>query len=185
MRSPLKISPKLSKQKLNVIRGEMTVAHDDYEGGLLRRAMFKTNDNETSEDLVQTTFLKTLVYLQKGGKIDLMRSFLNHVLNDLIIDEYRRRKNQVPSLDVLLENGFEPGSSDLDRRINILDGEALVLMIPLLAEKYAVVIRLRYVEGMSLKEMSLLTGQSENTVAVQVHRGLAQLRKMYETHTLV
>jgi DNA-directed RNA polymerase specialized sigma24 family protein len=43
--------------------------------------------------------------------------------------------------------------------------------------------RMRYVQDLSLKEMSLLTGQTENTVAVQAHRGLAKLRVLYEeTH---
>ncbi len=99
-------SQPLTKRALKVINGEMSDAHDDYQGALLRRAIYKTNDTEVSQDLVQTTFLKTLLYLQRGGKIDLMRSFLNHVLGDLIVDEYRFRKNKAVSLDTLLEGGI-------------------------------------------------------------------------------
>lgn len=167
----------LSKRKLNLIQGEMTIAHDEYNKVLLRRAFYKTSDSEVSKDLVQTTFLKTLRYLQNGGKIDLMRSFLNHILSALIIDEYRKNKNM--SLDSLLEKGFEPGSDEYEKTINILDGKELILLIPQLAKKYEVVIKMRYLKGLSLKEMALLTGQSENTVAVQVHRGLAKLKKLY------
>jgi RNA polymerase sigma-70 factor (ECF subfamily) len=174
-----------SKRKLQTIRSEMTTAHSSFEGALLRRARFKTNDSELSEDLVQTTFLKTLVYLQRGGKIDLMRSFLNHVLNDLIIDEYRYRKNKTVSLDVLLENGFEPSDKDFEKYINVLDGKGIVLLIPQLSKKYELVIRLRYLKGLSLQEMAHITGQSENTVAVQVHRGLIKLKKLYEDHSVV
>lgn len=170
----------LSKRKLKVIRGEMTVAHDDYKSALLRRALYKTNDSEVSQDLVQTTFLKTLTYLQKGGKIDLMHSFLNHVLSALIIDEYRKNaKHKSISLDVLLDKGYDPGSSDYQRTADILDGKEIVLLIPQLPKKYELVIQMRYLRGLSLKEMALLTGQSENTVAVQVHRGLIKLRKLY------
>lgn len=167
----------LSKRKLDLIKGEMTVAHDDYKDILLRRAFYKTSDPEVSKDLVQTTFLKTLVYLQKGGKVDLMRSFLNHILNALIIDEYRKSKNL--SLEALLEKGFEPGSDEYERTINILDGKEIILLIPQLPKKYELVISLRYLKGLPLKEIALLTGQSENTVAVQVHRGLAKLKKLY------
>lgn len=169
----------LSKRKLNSIQNEVAVAHDNNQHNLLRRALYKTNDGEVSQDLVQTTFLKTLVYLQKGGKIDLMRSFLNHVLNDLIVDEYRSRKNKMVSLDILLENGFEPGSDEFERYINIFDGKGVVLLIPQLPKKYEVVIRLRYLRGLSLKEIAQITGQSENTVAVQSHRGLIKLRNLY------
>ncbi len=180
MSTLLKSPPSLSKIKLNIIRGEMTVAHNDFENALLRRALYKTNNSEMSQDLVQTTFLKTLVYLQKGGKVDLMRSFLNHVLNGLIIDEYRKNgKHKLLSLDVLLGKGFEPGSDDYQKTMNILDGKKLILLIPQLPKKYQLIIEMRYLKGLSLKEMSLLTGQLENTLAVQVHRGLTQLRKLY------
>lgn len=104
----------------------------------------KTNDPEVSKDLVQTTFLKTLLYLQKGGKVDLMRSFLYHVLNALIIDEYR--KNKMMSLDVILEKGFEFGNDDHDRNIDILDGKEIILLIPQLPKKYEQIIRMRYIK---------------------------------------
>lgn len=170
-------------EKLHQIQDEVTVAHGNNKQKLLRRALYKTSDSEMSQDLVQTTFLKTLVYLQKGGKIDLMHSFLNHVLNDLIIDEYRKKK--MVSLDVLLENGFDPGVNNFKRDQDVLDGERIIMLIPQLSEKYELVVRLRYLKGLSLKEMALITGQSENTVAVQVHRGMAKLKKLYAAHPSV
>ena len=175
--------PNLSNAAQDLIRSDMTLAHTNNKSSLLKRALYKTSDSEMSQDLVQTTFLKTLMYLQKGGKIDLMHSFLNHILNDLIVDEYRKKKTT--SLDVLLENGFEPSFSNFDRDINIIDGKEVVLLIPQLSKKYELVIRLRYLQGLSLKEIALITGQSENTVSVQVHRGMAKLRKLYEEHTPV
>lgn len=155
----------------------MTVAHTSFKRALLQRALFKTNDSEVSQDLVQTTFLKTLVYLQKGGKVDLMRGFLNHVLNALIIDEYRKHKTT--SLDTLIEKGFELGSDDSNRKIDILDGKKIMLLIPLLPDKYELVIHMRYLKGLSLREISLISGQSENTVAVQIHRGILKLKTLY------
>jgi RNA polymerase sigma-70 factor (ECF subfamily) len=177
MNASLKPQTNLSKRELSLIRSEMTLVHGSYESALLRRAMYKTNDSDVSQDLVQTTFLKTLVYLQKGGKIDLMHSFFNHVLNALIIDEYR--KSKISSLDVLLEKGFELGSDDYERSTNVLDGKKIIDLIPQLPKKYELVIRMRYLKDLSLKEMSLITGQSENTMAVQVHRGLVKLKKLY------
>lgn len=171
-----KTSSNLSS-KQEGIRDEMSHAYGDYEAGLLRRALYKTNNREMSQDLVQTTFLKTLVYLQKGGKIELMRSFLNHILGDLIVDEYR--KNKISSLDKLQEKGFEPGSNEHQRDIDFLDGKEIILLIPQLPPKYEQVIRLRYLKGLSLKEIASITGQSENTVAVQAHRGLKKLKTLY------
>lgn len=174
----------LSDKRQRQIRGEVTMAHSDHHAELLRRAFYKTSNNETSEDLVQTTFLKTLVYLKKGGKIDLMRSFLHHILSDLIVDEYRKHKTT--SLDTLLDKGFAPRSDEYLRTADILDGRSIVLSLSLLPKKYETVIRLRYLKGLSLYEIARITGQSENTVAVQVHRGLAKLKDVHvqKTNTL-
>jgi RNA polymerase sigma-70 factor, ECF subfamily len=159
------------------MRAELTSAYENYEGGLHARARYKIQDSATSEDLVQITFMKTWVYLVKGGKIDIMRAFLYHVLNGLIIDEYRKHK--ATSLDVLIENGFEPVFDDTKRLFNIADGKIALQMIERLPPKYQVVMRMRYIDQLSLKEISIITGLTKNTVAVQAHRGLEKLKVMY------
>ncbi len=37
----------------------------------------------------------------------------------------------------------------------------------------------RYVQDLSLSEMSFLTGKTKNVMAVQVHRGLEKLKVIY------
>jgi RNA polymerase sigma-70 factor (ECF subfamily) len=155
----------------------LTTAHHDYEKGLNLHAFFKTHDRATGEDLVQDTFMKTWGYLVRGGKIDVMKAFLYHVLNHLIVDEYRKHKTT--SLDVLIEKGFEPSTGNSGRLFNVLDGKAALLLIQRLPLTYQKVIRMRYMQDLSLKEMSLITGQSKNTIAVQVHRGLEKLKLLY------
>jgi len=39
--------------------------------------------------------------------------------------------------------------------------------------------RMRFIQDLSLKEISLITGQSTNAIAVQIHRGLIKLRLLY------
>jgi len=155
----------------------MTSAHHDYSGSLNSYALFKVNSHEAGEDLVQDTFMKTWTYLVKGGKIDAMKSFLYHVLNNLIVDSYRKRKTV--SLDVLVESGYEPAVSDSENIFNAIDSERAVLLIQRLPAAYQKVIKMRYLQELSLKEMSLITGKTKNTLAVQVHRGLEKLRLLY------
>lgn len=159
----------------------LTAAHQDYEKGLNLHAFFKTHSSTVSEELVHDTFMKTWAYLVKGGEITLMRAFLYHILNDLIVDEYRKRKTM--SLDILLEKGFEPSMNDSEYLFNALDGKAAVLLLSHLPEKYKKVMRMRYIQDLSLQEISLLTGQSKSTVTVQVHRGLEKL-KLLHSHAL-
>lgn len=167
------MTPKQKKQG----QGVLSLAHHDYEKGLNLYAFFKVHDHAVGEDLVQDTFIKAWSYLVRGGKIDVMKAFLYHVLNNLIVDEYRKHK--MVSLDTLLAKGFEPGADHSGRMLNVLDGKAAVLLIQRLPKTYQKVMQMRYLEDLSLKEMALATGQSKNTVAVQVHRGLKKLNLLY------
>ena len=73
----------------------LTEAHRDYSRGLSRYANLKVNNTELSYDLVQDTFMKTWLYLQRSGKIDLMRAFLYHVLNRLIHRRVPEEENRI------------------------------------------------------------------------------------------
>lgn len=165
--------------KQNNKREQLTDAHTDFQKGLHRYVFSKMQNRQIGEDLVQETFMKTWLYLVKGGKIETMRAFLYHVLNNLIIDEYRKHKTT--SLDVLLEKGFEPSVDESEPFMNFLDGKRAVRLIKKLPLKYRVVMDMRYVQMLSIKEIATLINQSKNTVAVQTHRGLAKLRVLYET----
>ena len=152
-------------------------AHGEFQKNLKARAYFKVHDHAISEDLVQETFMKTWKYLLNGGKIETMKAFLYHILNNLIVDEYRKRKTS--SLDVLVEKGFEPSEDVSGYIFDYLDGEAALLLIQDLPLKYQKVMTMRYEQLLSLKEMSLITGQTKNTMAVQAHRGLEKLKSLY------
>ncbi len=155
----------------------MTVAYHDYDKGLNKHSFFKVNNQQLSEDLVQDTYMKPLNYLIKGGKIDIMKAFLYHILNCLIIDEYRKRKTI--SLDNLLENGFALKTESNEKIIDILDGKSALILIARLPEKYQKIMRMKYVQDLSLEEMSLVTGQTRNSIAVQAYRGLEKLKVLY------
>ena len=171
----------MNPEKETPLQKILSVAHHDYERDLRARAYSKVHNRETGEDLVQETFLKTWKYLVKGGKIDMMKAFLYHVLNNLIVDEYRKHKTS--SLDTLIEKGFEPSTNDSERMSNILDGKAAVLLIQNLPEKYQKVMRMRYVQQLSIAEIALITEQSKNTVAVQIHRGIKKLKSSHDRTT--
>ncbi|MCF7865012.1 MAG: RNA polymerase sigma factor [Candidatus Pacebacteria bacterium] len=163
---------------------QLASAHLNYHKSLNAYASYKLSDSVLSQDLVQDTFIKTWNYLMKKGEIKGMKSFLYHVLNNLIVDEYRKRKRKTVSLDVLLENGFAPntGESESIKNQNIFDGSLVVLLIKKLPISYQEVIRMRYEQDLSLKEMSVIMKETENTVSVRLHRGIQKLRLLHESH---
>lgn len=166
-----------SPKRLIKLQTILTNAHTDYDKMLHTHAFFKIQDRAMSDDMVQDTFMKTWMYLIKNGKIDTMRAFLYHVLDNRIIDEYRKRKTV--SLEILAQKGFEPSIKDSGRLFNILDGKAALLLIARLPESYQKVMRMKYVQGLSPEEIALVTGQSKNTIYVQTHRGLEKLKLLY------
>jgi RNA polymerase sigma-70 factor (ECF subfamily) len=147
------------------------------EEGLIYMHFLRYTIERPEKTWYRTHSSKRGVILSEGGKIDVMKAFLYHVLNDLIVDEYRKRKTT--SLEVLLEKGFDPISSDSGRLFNVLDGKTALLLIERLPKTYRKVMRMRYVQDLSLKEMSLITGKSKNSIAVQAHRGLEKLKLLY------
>ena len=167
----------MTAQKMIKSQTDLTLAYHNHKKELIFYAFSKTQDHDMSEDLIQQTFLKTWIYLVKQGKIDLMKAFLYHVLKNLIVDQYRRPK--IISLDALLEKGFEAKAGDSKRLVNIIDGKAAMRLIKRLPKKYQRIMEMRYAQDLSLKEMSLITGQSRNAMSVQSHRGLAKLKLLY------
>jgi len=163
------------KTKLQMI---LTTAYLEYRKALSNRAYFKVRNHAVSEDLVQDTFMKTWGYLVRGGKIEMMKAFLYNVLNNLIVDEYRKHK--MASLDILVEKGFEPSADNSDYLFDNIDGKAALNLINRLPEKYRKVMRMRYIQSLSLKEMSGVIGQTKNTIAVQAHRGLERLKALHD-----
>ena len=168
------MNPKQDKERQEILN----LAHQDFQKKLATYAFFKTQNHATSQDLVQDTFIKTWNYLVKGGDIVTMKAFLYHILNNLIVDEYRKRKTT--SLDVLLEKGYEPGVDESERLFDFFDGKALILLIKQLPPKYQKVMNMKYVQLLSLEEMALIVGKTKNTVAVNAHRGLEKLKLLYE-----
>jgi RNA polymerase sigma-70 factor (ECF subfamily) len=159
-------------------RSLLTLAHHDHEKALNQYSYFKLRNRALSNDLVQEAYLKTWSYLSKGGKIVAMKAFLYHVLNNLIVDEYRKKK--VLSLDQLSEKGFEPAEKGANDILGVIDGKAAFALVGQLEEKYQQAIRMRFMQDLSFTEMAEKTGKSKNTIAVHIHRGLEKLRVLHE-----
>ena len=160
-------------------------AFDEYNDALFRHAFLRISDRERAIDLVHDTFTKVWSYVRSGHEIDTYRPFLYKVLNNLIIDEYRKRREM--SLDALLaeegtdEGSFEELSEDTTESLTMaLDGKKAFQLLENLSDEYREVIILRYVDGLGPKEISELIEETENVVSVRLHRALKTLKAMID-----
>lgn len=163
---------------MNAPKDIFTEAYHSHADSLFRHALFKVSDRELAKDLVQETFTKTWAYIAKSGTVESLKPFLFRTLNNLIIDEYRKRKNS--SLDELMDEGFDIGVDNSESLFDTLDGERALALLRKLPQEYQDVIYMRYVEGLSPQEISEILGESKNTLSVRIHRGLKKLEQLLE-----
>lgn len=163
-------------------------AYETYSDALFRFCFFKLNDRELAKDLLQETFMKVWVYISKGGEIGNIKAMLYKTAGNMIIDEYRkqgRRRGKTESLDVLNEEGFEPGFDDTASWIDKIDGAKAVALIANIPDPYGEAVFLRYVQDFSISEIVGITGESDNTICVRVHRGLVKLKELFNEETSI
>lgn len=155
-------------------------AFDAHADALFRYCLFRIGDRERAVDMTQDIFMKTWNHIYNNGSaIGNMRAFLYASARNLVIDEYRKRK-PISSLDALEEDtGYEPSVDEYDSMINRLDGAEAIALLSQIPEPYNEAIFMRYVQELSLGEISDITGESENTIAVRIHRGIGKLQKLF------
>lgn len=166
-------------------RVQFEEAFELYSDALFRHCFFRLSDREKALDLTQETFLRVWKYRENGGQIEDIKAFLYRTLNNLVVDEYRKKKTV--SLDSLLEEeGVTEGDFDdlitNDRKSfeEAIDSKRALLLLERLPDKYRTALTLRYVDGLSPKEIAEITGETENVVSVRIHRGLAKLRDEWD-----
>ena len=161
---------------------------EKHSDELFRHALLRLSDRERALELTQEAFLKAWAYVSKGEEVRQYRSFLYRILNNLIIDEYRKHKTQ--SLDAMLENeetsvGIEAellrdDTHSLEAAMIRFDSARAVAALEELGEQHKTVLVLRYIDGLSPKEIAESLGESENTVSVRIHRGIKKLQIILE-----
>ena len=162
-------------------------AFERYSDELFRHCSMRLSDRERALELTQDAFMRTWDYVRKGGEVRDLRPFLYQTLRNLIIDEYRKVKTH--SLDSMLENA-EGGQMEamlplddtntIEAAMERLDAKEALKRVDELPELYREVLLLRYVEGLSPKEIGTIVGESENVVSVRIHRALKKMRSLLE-----
>lgn len=152
---------------------------------LYRFTYFRVSDKEKAIDIVQDVFFKYFKYLEdsldKEYDIDFNhKAYLFKSIRNTIIDHYRKKQTQ--SLDDLLDNGFEYSSDeDVSHATSLdIDYKDILKSIKKLDMDSQELIYMRFIEGLSLTDISEITGQKENTISVKIHRILEKLKQKHE-----
>lgn len=167
--------------------------YDHYYPMIFGYVLKRTANLEITQDIVSDVFFKALNNLWRFQWRNIPFSFwLYKIATNEINQYFRKGKRASFSLEILLEQGFEPSSLD-SPETELLEAEEelkkyndFILCqeeIANLDSKYQDVISLRFFEKKQIKEISEILSKSEGTIKSLLHRGLEKLRKVMVDET--
>lgn len=147
--------------------------YDRFFTDVFRFIRRRCTDDQTAADLSQQTFLKAMIGLQRYQDRGVpFRAWLCRIaLNELRM--YWRKKKEV-SIEFAHEDAIALAADVSEEKDT--DLQNLSQALSHLPEKSAQLIELRYIDGMSFKEMAAVMNISEDAAKMRTHRVLACLR---------
>ncbi len=163
---------------------ELSALLERYERPLVRYAQSIVGDVDNARDVVQETFIKWIELRSKAtaqGEEDAKKTeaWLFTVCRNRSIDFQRRQSRIIPMDPLAYERrSEEPGPSA------VLENEeragAMSKLLKGLSENQQDVIRLKFQNNLSYKEIAEITELSVTNVGFLLHTGLKRLRTLLE-----
>lgn len=152
---------------------DFTEAYESYGQGIFRFLFWRTKDTELSEDLTSSVFEKAWRSRQhfQGGSV---RAWLYKIARNTLTDHWRmKRAVQVEDMDLMGEvNDNTADSLDLE-----LELQQMQRAIGKLPKSMQEVVQLRFIEGLSAREVGDRLGINEGNVRIIQYRALQRIRK--------
>lgn len=173
----------------------LSILIERHQKDLFSFIFYKLMDEDLANDIFQDTFMKIIVTLKEGryneeGKFILWAKRIAH---NLIIDHYRLKSKHIKVSETSYEND-EFSIFDLisgkeenieERLISQQIQDDLMKMLIFLPHNQQEVIKLRFFDGLSFKEIADQTETSINTTLGRVRYALINLRKIMEEHNII
>ena len=156
---------------------------------------YKIMDEVLANDLFQDTFVKIIISLNEGRYNDDGKFILwaKRIAHNLIIDHFRLKNKYVKISETTYENDEfsifdllrETEENIEDRLVTNQIYEDLMKITLFLPENQQEVIRLRFFDGLSFKEIAEQTNTSINTTLGRVRYALINMRKIMEDNQII
>lgn len=146
-------------------------------------------NKELTEDIFQDTFIKAIATIQQGRYVESGKflGWVNRIAHNLIIDHFRREKNEntfsADSVDYDIVNNAKLSEKSVE---DTLSNEQVlsdvVRLIGYLPASQQNVIRMRFFEDLSFKEIAEITDVSINTALGRMRYALLNMRRIAAEH---
>lgn len=143
---------------------------------IFRFIYYRVGHVETAEDLTEEVFVKAFKGLHKVTKTASFQSWLYQIARNTVIDYYRAKKETVDLEEV--ENTLEYDSRVIDTLSLESDQKLVVQLLDQLLTEQRIVIKLKFFEGLSNREIAELLHKSEGAIRVIQYRALTKLKDL-------
>lgn len=157
-------------------KAHFLTVYDQYANDIFRFCRLKVAGTEIAEDITQEVFMRFWQQLRTKTKIQNERALLYTIARNLVIDWYRKRKES--SLDVLEEQGIEFASGDHHTMEQSAQMNEVLAVVNQLDTPSREVLLLRYVEGLTPKDIAVITGESANAISVRINRAIKKVQEL-------
>ncbi len=146
------------------------------------------HNKELAEDIFQETFCKAIVTIQQGRYTDNGKflGWINRIAHNLIIDHFRRERNENTCSADSFEYDIIGNNSKLSEKSyeDIVSNEQVLRdvkrLVEFLPESQRSVVKMRFFEDLSFKEIAEKTDVSINTALGRMRYALMNMRKIAE-----
>lgn len=173
----------------------LSVLIERHQQDLFTFIFYKVMDDDLANDIFQDTFMKIIVTLKEKryneeGKFIL---WAKRIAYNLIIDHFRLKSKHIKVSETTYDNEEfsifdlirEPSENIEDQLVTQQINSDLLKMLGYLPENQQEVIKLRFFDGLSFKEIADQTDSSINTTLGRVRYALINLRKIMEEHHII
>jgi RNA polymerase sigma-70 factor (ECF subfamily) len=149
-----------------------------YERPLIRYAYSLVGQMDDARDIVQDVFLK---FSQAMGTIDSekLASWLFTVCRNRATDHLRKHRRLTYMDTEILDHEMSPGAEPSDRLERAETAMELARLLQTLPEKQREAIRMKFIAGLSYKEISEAMKTSVGNVGYLIHHGINALREQW------
>lgn len=163
---------------------------DRYKDRLYSYIQYQVRNNDIADDLFQETFVKVIIHIKQGRYVESGKFYgwLSRIAHNLIIDQFRAEQyaNCISNDEVETDLFNNAQLSQASIESNIVAEQTLEdvkKLIDHLPDNQKEIVKMRYYEELSFKEISDLKGVSINTALGRMHYAILNMRRMaYENN---
>lgn len=163
-----------------------------HKQSLYSYILYVVRNRDLADDIFQDTFIKAINTIKQGrytenGKF---RAWINRIAHNLIIDYFRQERsentvsNDEYQLDLFNNSKFSDDTVEAEIvKTQVLDD--VKKLIEYLPDSQREVLKMRYYEDLSFKEIADKTGVSINTALGRMRYAILNMRKMADDNKMI